>query len=39
VDAAVKGQRISLVCEQYDLLPDDLAQIPLMGLESKGKRY
>lgn len=39
VDSAVKGQRISLVCEQYDLLPDDLAQIPLLGLESKGKRY
>lgn len=39
VDSAVKGQRISLVCEQYDLLPDDLTQIPLLGLESKGKRY
>lgn len=35
----VEGQRISLVCEQYALLDADLAQIPALGLESKGKRY
>lgn len=34
-----RGERLSVVCEQYDLPPDFLAQIPEMGLESRGKAY
>jgi hypothetical protein len=34
-----RGQRLSVVCEQYWLEPGPLAQIPAMGLESKGKKY
>lgn len=33
------GERLSVVCEQYDLPPNLLARIPEMGLESGGKRY
>lgn len=37
--AQARGDRISVVCEQYALPEAELAQIPDLGLESQGKRY
>ena len=39
VAATVTGRRLSLVCEQYDLEPDTLAQIPGYRIEGQRKRY
>jgi len=33
-----RGERLSVVCEQYDLPSEILAAIPELGLESRGKR-
>lgn len=35
----VRGERLSVICEQYDLPESLLAAIPDLGLESRGKRY
>lgn len=34
-----RGERLSVVCEHYELPPAELAMIPEMGMESRGKRY
>jgi hypothetical protein len=34
-----RGERLSVICEQYDLPEALLAMIPDLGLESRGKRY
>lgn len=33
------GARLSLVCEQYSLLPEELEHIPSFTLETRAKRY
>lgn len=33
------GARLSLVCEQYALLPEELERIPAFAIESRARRY
>lgn len=33
------GTRLSLVCEQYSLLPEELASVPRFALETRAKKY
>ncbi len=33
------GKRLSLVCEQYELTDEELAQVPEWRIESRAKRY
>jgi hypothetical protein len=34
-----QGTRLSLVCEQYQLTPEELAQVPEYAIESRSARY